>query len=87
MIKGTEKDEEQQIKPLKNQNMINGVPADDVMITAFRVKGLGEFYFDKKFGTIDWRSDVGEEISLTPRDWAELANWIPRILKMLNADD
>ena len=81
--------EDPQIKPRKPLNIINGYKAEqnDVTVTAIRVQGLGEFYYDKKFRTIDWRSGTGEEISLTPVDWAVLANRIPQMLQMLCADD
>ena len=78
-------EDEKPIVPAKN--VINGMEAEDVQVTAIRVKGLGEFYFDKKFGTVDWRSDVGEEISLTPADWEKLRNEIQRMLKILGAED
>lgn len=80
-------EDDRPIRPQKARNVINGVEADDAQVTAIRFQGLGEFYFDSKYGTIDWRSEVGEEISLTPVDWAVLANRIPEMLKLLGADD
>lgn len=80
-------EEDRPIRPQKARNVINGVEAEDAQVTAIRFQGLGEFYFDSKYGTIDWRSEVGEEISLTPADWAVLANRIPEMLKLLGADD
>ena len=80
-------EDDRPIRPQKARNVINGVEAEDAQVTAIRFKGLGEFYFDSKYGTIDWRSEVGEEISLTPVDWAVLANRIPEMLKLLGADD
>lgn len=53
--------------------------------TAIKKDGIGEFYFDRQHGTVDWRNDYGEEISLTPVDWAVLANEIPNMLKVLGA--
>ena len=60
---------------------------EEPTVTAIRFNGLGEFYYDKKYRTIDWRSEVGEEISLTPVTWAVLAEKIPVMLKKLGADD
>ena len=54
--------------------------------TAIRVKGLGEFYFDRKFNSIDWRALDGAETSLTPDGWKHLHDAIPEILDKLNAN-
>ena len=65
----------------------NEKQTEEVTVTAIRIKGLGEFYFDQKYRTIDWRSDVGEEISLTPEHWKELAEKIPMMMKKLGVDE
>lgn len=76
------------VRPEKRMNVVNGVKLEDgATVTAIRVKDLGEFYFDRKHGTVDWRSDVGEEISLVPQDWELLTEWIPQILRALGLDD
>ena len=80
------RDEENPIKPAQVKNVINGIEAENVAVTAIRTKA-GEFYFDRKYGTIDWRTEIGEEISLTQAHWEELAEEIPRMLKMLGAED
>ena len=54
--------------------------------TAIRVKGLGEFYFDKKFNSIDWRALDGAETSLTPSGWMQLHDAIPEMLATLHAN-
>ena len=78
----------EKIRPEKGQNVINGVEMDDAQVAAIRVKDLGVFFYDMKYGTIDWRNSItGEEISLTPADWEMLAVWIPKMLKVLGADD
>ena len=78
----------ERIRPEKGQNVINGVEMDDAQVAAIRVKDLGVFFYDMKYGTIDWRNSItGEEISLTPADWEMLAVWIPKMLKVLGADD
>ena len=61
-------------------------PEEEYEVTAVRKKGLGEFYYDHKFRTIDWRSEIGEEVSMPPADWARLAEEIPKMLKILKAD-
>lgn len=80
-------EDDKPIRPEKPLNVIRGIKAEDAQVTAIRFPGLGEFYFDSKYGTVDWRSNEGEEISLTPADWAVLANRIPEMLKLLGADD
>jgi len=78
----------ERIRQEKGQNVINGVEMDDAQVAAIRVKDLGVFFYDMKYGTIDWRNSItGEEISLTPADWEMLAVWIPKMLKVLGADD
>ena len=54
--------------------------------TAIRVKGLGEFYFDRKFNSIDWRALDGAETSLTPDGWRHLHDAIPEMLATLHAN-
>lgn len=60
---------------------------DDIwQTTAVRNARMGEFYFDSKYRTIDWRSPEGEEISLVPEDWKKLAVLIPKMLYVLGAE-
>ena len=66
--------------------IINGMPADDVLVTAIRMGSLGEFYFDRKYRTIDWRSGDGEEVSLMPEEWRRLAEAIPRMMQILGVE-
>lgn len=54
--------------------------------SAIRVKDLGEFYFDKKFNSIDWRAPDGAETSLTPEGWRKLHDSIPDMLSVLHAN-
>jgi hypothetical protein len=61
--------------------------AEGYAATAIKKDGIGEFYYDKKHGTIDWENEYGEEISLLPADWMRLAAEIPKALKILGADD
>ena len=48
---------------------------------------LGEFYYDRKYRTIDWRHPAGEEISIPVGDWRKLFNVIPQIIHVLGADE
>lgn len=54
----------------------------DFEISAIR-NSLGEFYFDKKYNAIDWRTIEGEEVSLSPAAWRELAEVVPDVLTVL----
>jgi len=54
-------------------------------ITAVRAPDLGEFYYDHKFNSIDWRFE-GEEIFIAPNDWKRLLELLPTILKVLGVD-
>ena len=82
-----DEEDDKPIRPEKPLNVIRGIKAEDAQVTAIRFPGLGEFYFDSKYGTVDWRSNEGEEISLTPADWTKLAEKIPEMLRLLGADD
>lgn len=44
---------------------------------------LGEFYYDKKFDRLDWRTIEGEEISMSPVAWFRLYEMIPEIMGIL----
>ena len=59
---------------------------DGYAATAIKKDGVGEFHLDKRDGSIDWRSEYGEEISLLPMDWAKLAEEIPKMLKILGVE-
>ena len=60
-------------------------PWDMFDVTAVRGK-IGEFYYDRDHGTVDWRNDYGEEVSLPPEEWRRLADKIPLILRALKAE-
>lgn len=70
-----------------DQPHLTEAPADIWRTTAVSNARIGEFYFDRKYRTIDWRSPEGEEVSLVPEDWKKLADIIPQILHTLGADD
>jgi len=60
--------------------------AEGYTTTAIKKGGVGEFYYDKKHGTIDWENEYGEEISLLPADWVRLGEEIPKMLKLLGVE-
>ena len=55
-------------------------------ITAVNHQDLGEFYLDKKFKSIDWRTPDGEEVSIAPSMWVQLWKELPNILKLLGVE-
>jgi hypothetical protein len=55
-------------------------------VSSVRCPELGEFYFDRKFGCIDWRTEVGEEIGMNPKHWRMLLKNLPNILAVLGVD-
>lgn len=54
--------------------------------TGVYVEGLGEFYRDRKHGTIDWRTLAGDEVSEAPAGWRLLMLELPEILKELGEE-
>ena len=56
---------------------------DEFQVTAIRSDKYGEFYYDKDHNCIDWRNGYGDEVSLTPGGWADLAEDLPKILRAL----
>ena len=59
---------------------------DGLEISALRHQDLGEFYFDKKYNTIDWRTPEGDEVSLGPAWWKQMITDLPKIMKLLGVD-
>lgn len=72
-------------KPLKPG--LRGLNKSDFEVSAIRHPQLGEFYYDKKFNSIDWRTPEGEEISLHPSMWKELYMIIPDVMGILQVVD
>ena len=58
-------------------------PVKAYTVTGIRVENFGEFYYDQKFNSIDWRTEEGDEISLPPIGWKNLMQEMPDILKAL----
>ena len=59
---------------------------DGMEISALRHPDLGEFYFDKKYNMIDWRTPEGDEVSLGPVWWKQMITDLPKIMKVLGLD-
>ena len=60
--------------------------SDRCTTTAINVDELGEFYYDRRHNTVDWRAPSGDEVSLGPIWWRQLVNDLPLILKKLGAN-
>jgi len=52
-------------------------------VTAIKDPQLGEFYYDHDHNTIDWRTPDGEEVSMDPTGWKNLALQIPEVMGVL----
>lgn len=72
-------------KPLKPG--LRGLNNSDFTVSAIKHPQLGEFYYDQKFNSVDWRSPEGEEISLHPAMWKELYMIIPDVMGILGVPD
>lgn len=46
----------------------------------------GEFYYDHKFNSIDWRTEGGDEIGMGPIAWKNFAEELQDILRTLGVD-
>ena len=62
------------------------VPDSDFTIAALRHPVLGEFYYDRKYRSIDWRTNGGDEVSLGPSCWKLLSELLPEIMKVLGVE-
>lgn len=72
-------------KPLKPG--LRGLNNSDFTVSAIKHPQLGEFYYDQKFNSVDWRSPECEEISLHPAMWKELYMIIPDVMGILGVPD
>lgn len=69
-------------KPKRNHTLLRN---SNYIVSAIRT-GLGEFYYDKKFDRLDWRTSEGEEVSMSPSSWFTLYEMIPEIMGILEVD-
>lgn len=72
-------------KPLKPG--LRGLNNSDFEVSAIKHPIFGEFYYDQKFGMVDWRTPDGEEVSLSPKNWKELYLIIPDVMGILGVPD
>ena len=72
---------------LKLKPGLRGLNNSDFTVSAIKHPQLGEFYYDQKFNSVDWRSPEGEEISLHPAMWKELYMIIPDVMGILGVPD
>ena len=72
---------------LKLKPGLRGLNNSDFTVSAIRHPQLGEFYYDQKFGMVDWRTPEGEEISMSPKNWKELYLLIPDVMGILRVPD
>ena len=75
--------EEYRAEQAEKQKITKPVNYDGLDIAAIRHPELGEFYYDKKFNSIDWRTEGGDEVSMSPMYWKKLIKELPRILTVL----
>lgn len=68
-------------KPL--DRIVGPCHIDKFLITAIRHPDLGEFYYDKKFQKVDWRTPEGDEISMSPAGWYNLLKDLPHVMRIL----
>lgn len=56
---------------------------DTLHVAAVRDDEIGEFYYDAKFNTMDWRAPDGTEVSILPETWHMVTKKLPEIMKIL----
>ena len=59
---------------------------DGLEIAGIRHQDLGEFYYDRKYNSVDWRTPEGDEVSMGPVWWKQMITDLPKILKMLGVE-
>ena len=55
-------------------------------VTAIRYPDIGEFYYDRKYNTIDWRTVEGDEVSMHPTGWKILMQDLKEIMTVLGVE-
>ena len=71
---------------VKKSEEVSPLTFNGMEIAALRHQDLGEFYFDRKFNSIDWRTPEGDEVSLAPVWWKQMITDLPKILKLLGVE-
>lgn len=70
----------------KNPRTPKPAEVNGLMVTAVTHPDLGEWYFDRKFNSIDWRTPEGDEVSLPPSWWMMMMAELPNVLQALGVD-
>ena len=60
---------------------------EKLITTAVKHPELGEFYFDRKYNSIDWRTADGDEVSMAPAFWIQMIDELPEIMKVLGVNE
>ena len=55
-------------------------------VTAIKYPEIGEFYYDRKYNSIDWRTPEGDEVSMSPTGWKLLLQDLPEIFQALGVN-
>lgn len=72
-----------EVKDVQAPKITKPVNYDGYDVTAIRHPAIGEFYYDRKFNSIDWRTEEGDEVSMAPALWRELTEQLPKIMEIL----
>jgi len=56
---------------------------ETLQVSAVRDEQIGEFYYDLKYRTMNWRAPDGTEVSLLPETWHQVAEKLPEVMKIL----
>ena len=75
--------EEMGLKLDKAEPITKPVNYDGLEVAAVRHTELGEFHYDKKYASIDWRTPEGDEVSMPPAMWIMMVHELPKILNVL----
>ena len=67
----------------KKMNGMAKQDVDDCKIIAMAHPDLGEFYYDRRNRTMDWRLKSGEEVTASPEKWHLLIGKLPGIMQKL----
>ena len=74
VVETPEKQDYKLEKPL--EKIVGPCHIDKFLITALKHPELGEFYYDKKFESVDWRTPEGDEVNMCPSAWNRRLEWI-----------
>jgi len=81
--KKAKKDRKIRVEDLALAAISAPVFCDTLQVAAVRDDQIGEFYYDLKYKTMDWRAPDGTEVSIFPETWRKVAEKLPEIMKIL----